>query len=310
MTKPSITVFLPTKNAGAEIKDTLQAVFAQKDTPPFEVLAIDSGSTDETLTILRQFPLHLEQIPPETFGHGRTRNLGVRLARGDIVVCLSQDARPTNDRWLLKLVAPLSAGTVAGSYGRQLPWPDTPLVQRYFLRERYPPEPAERAWSGHEPAHLQDIFFSNVHAALKREVVLRYPFDETLIMSEDQAWAKTVLRAGYKLRYVPQATVYHAHHYTLSGAFRRNFDSGYSLRGMVRGNFAVTLRDWLTYLRGEFALARREEGLRSWPWIVLYETARAAGFFLGSQGHLLPRWVRQRLSWHRAYWERTAAKHL
>ncbi len=304
MTEPGITIFLPTKNAGARLRTVLEAVFAQTGTEPFEVLAIDSGSRDDTLTILRQFPLRLEQIPPEAFGHGRTRNLGVHLARGDIVVCLSQDAQPANDHWLQRLVAPLAEEDIAGSYGRQLPWADTPLVQRYFLQERYPPEPAERVWPGHEPTQLQEIFFSNVDAALKRDIALRYPFDETLIMSEDQAWAKTVLQAGYRLRYVPQATVYHAHHYTLGSAFRRNFDSGYSLRGMVRNSFAVAFRDWLAYLQGEFALARRETGWRSWPGLALYEAARAAGFFLGSEGRFLPKWVRRRLSWHRAYWDR------
>ena len=302
MNKPAITVFLPTKNGGALLLQVIEAIFAQQDTPPFEVLIIDSGSTDGTLEALRRFPLRLEQIPPVEFGHGRTRNLGVRLAQGEIVICLSQDAEPTDAHWLQQLTAPLADAMVAGTYGRQLPRADTPFVERYFLLKTYPPAPAERIWPGKDPPRLKEIFFSNVQAALRRDVALRHPFDETLIMSEDQAWAKTVLQAGYRLRYVPEATVFHAHHFTLSGALRRNFDSGYSLRGMIAGGLAMAVQEWLGYLMDELKLARREEGISSWPGIVTYETARAVGFFLGSHGHRLPHGLCRHLSWHRAYW--------
>ena len=42
----------------------------------------------------------VHEIPPSEFGHGRTRNLGVSLASGDVVVFTSQDAVADDERWL------------------------------------------------------------------------------------------------------------------------------------------------------------------------------------------------------------------
>ena len=56
---------------------------------------IDSGSTDGTIEFLKDQPrTAVHSIPSEEFGHGKTRNLGASMAKGDLVLMTVQDARP------------------------------------------------------------------------------------------------------------------------------------------------------------------------------------------------------------------------
>ena len=66
----------------------------------------------------------VHEIPPEEFGHGRTRNLGVELARGETIVFTTQDAFAADDDWLARLPRRSRGAGVAGVYGRQLPHED------------------------------------------------------------------------------------------------------------------------------------------------------------------------------------------
>ena len=99
-----------------------------------------------------------------------------------------------------------------------------------------------------------------------------FPFVDDIVMSEDQAWARAVLLAGYRLVYEPRAAVRHSHHYTLRSAFRRFFDSGasadraYMAGGRPAGK--VLRRAAWRYARGELAWLWRT-GQRRWiPYAV------------------------------------------
>ena len=69
-----VTIVIPTKNAGKLFDKVLQEVFAQKTTYEYEVICVDSGSSDCTLDIIRKYPCKLYEIPASAFGHGKTRN--------------------------------------------------------------------------------------------------------------------------------------------------------------------------------------------------------------------------------------------
>src|SRR5579862_2346196 len=115
------SISILTKNEGANIGGCLDAVFSQKGVGTYEVILVDSGSTDATLEIARGYPIRIEQIPAQEFHHARTRNLVASIARGPIVINLSQDATPTSDAWLRSMLADFSDSGVGAVYGRQVP---------------------------------------------------------------------------------------------------------------------------------------------------------------------------------------------
>lgn len=309
---PAISIILLTLNGGAALAETLAGIRAQDLStpgaalPPPEIVAIDSGSRDDTLMQLHQFPVPVHQITPEAFSHGGTRNLGARLAQGEWLVYLSQDAAPAHPRWLVNLTQHLNEPAVAAAFGRQLPPAGLGPIETFFLEQTYPPRAfrhkALQHHTGDTQAGIRRIFFSNVNAAIKKSVWEQCPFPEDLIMSEDQAFARAALAAGFDIVYDPEAGVRHGHRYSLSQLFRRNFDSGYSLRGIAGDGWGAVARLGLHYVTAELGyLARRGHWVHI-PYALLYEFVKSAGFAAGRSGHRLPAAWRPRLSLHRSYW--------
>lgn len=151
---------------------------------------------------------------------------------------------------------------------------------------------------------IRTMFFSNVAAALRRAVWEAIPFEEEILMSEDQQWAKAALRAGHRIAYQPAAAVLHSHHYTLAQVFRRNFDSGASLVGIAEDTLGEMVGYELAHLRtglGHFA-RRRQLG---WiPRFLAYEATRAAAFSTGQRAKWIPLPLKRKLSLYRYHWDR------
>jgi Glycosyltransferases involved in cell wall biogenesis len=87
-----VSVVIPTKNGKRYIKDLLKSLRAQTVKP--EIIVIDSSSRDETAEIAKRYADVFVSIREEEFNHGLTRNLGVEISRGDIVVFFSQTPYP------------------------------------------------------------------------------------------------------------------------------------------------------------------------------------------------------------------------
>src|SRR5690349_20655988 len=86
----SVTVAIPTLNAGANFAETLAAVRNQRIERGLQLLICDSGSSDETVAIARAHDAQVITIPRERFSHGGTRNLLMSEARGEHVAFLTQ----------------------------------------------------------------------------------------------------------------------------------------------------------------------------------------------------------------------------
>ena len=95
------------QNEGEFIGQTLEAIFSQKAPTPFEVIVLDSGSTDQTLKILGNYDVRVEEIPAEDFSFGGALNRGVELAQGEIIVNLSAHCIAVNKYWLERLTLPI-----------------------------------------------------------------------------------------------------------------------------------------------------------------------------------------------------------
>lgn len=281
MESPYASVLIPTYNPGPPIAGVLDAIFAQQVEFEFEVLIVDSGSLASDVELMRRYPVAFHTIPTAEFGHGRTRNLLARLANGSVLLYLSQDAEPVRELWMRTLVEPLAESSVAGCYARQIPRANADPLIRFFLANTYHARPARRRYSRERQVRIDDIFFSNVSSAIRRDVWEHVPFREDVIMSEDQYWAYDALRAGYDVVYHPAAQVYHSHNYSLRTLFRRNWQSGASLRGLIADSPTAIARRGLAYLAGQTVYLLRS-GCPQWlPYMLAYEFTKALGFSMG-----------------------------
>jgi rhamnosyltransferase len=195
-----ISIVIRAKNERQYIAEVLSATLAQDDQEEFEILVIDSGSTDGTQKVVREFPVRLEEIVPDRFSFGYALNLGTQLAKGRIIVNLSAHCTPTTHDWLRQLTDPLRRDPrLAATYGRQEPREGVNPFEEHGLQVAFPSDGIQR------PAAL----FSNANCAVWRTVLLSNPFDETLTFSEDLVWQTQF--PSEQIRYVPEASVYHSH---------------------------------------------------------------------------------------------------
>lgn len=302
--RATVSVVIPVLNAEKKLPSLLDRLFSQKPAPPDEVILVDSMSTDKTRDIARA-RAHVSVIPIARFSHGRARNLGAQAAAGNFIVLMTQDALPADDAWLASLLAPFSDEQVAAVYSRQVPWPDAPPTERFFLQYHFPPGNAvRRVKTGGELLTFQNVFFSNVSAAVRRPLLIRFPFDETLIMSEDQQFARDLLDAGHAVVYQPESVVFHSHRYTLKTAFQRYFDSVYSLTLIFRGHgMGTSAIIGLRYLAGEAGYILRHHPLY-FPYYCLYTLAKTTGTVAGHFADRMPDAMLRKLSLHSYHWNK------
>jgi rhamnosyltransferase len=282
---PRISAIIPTLNGARTLPQLLEGLKRAASRIPLEIVAIDSGSRDATTDLLRGAGATVLGLGGRPFGHASARNRAAAQARGDILLFLTQDVAPAGEDWLSPLVSALDDPATAGAFGRQIPRDASP-EESFLVSTNYGERPRSLTSSAVEAFGPGATLFSTVFGAMRRGVWERYPLPD-IVMSEDQAWARNVLRAGMTIRYVPEAAVYHGHRLSLVRAFRRNFDSGASLQRL-----GLTRRVWssgFAHLRRELAWIRAEHGAVAVLHALVYEAVRMKGFQCGRLERWMPR---------------------
>jgi rhamnosyltransferase len=197
----SVSVVIRCRNEEQHIGRLLTGLLRLR-TRPDEVLIVDSGSTDATVSIASAFPVEVLHISPEDFSFGAACNLGCEKASGDYVVFISAHAYPVFDTWLDRLIAPFDADDVALTYGRQLGAPTAKFSEQRLFGRWFPAESVSRQ---------RDPFCNNANAAVRRSVWESIRYDPHLTGLEDLDWARRAVASGYVLSYVADAPVVHVH---------------------------------------------------------------------------------------------------
>jgi rhamnosyltransferase len=264
-----ITVFIPTYNGAGNIAETIDAVLNQELPPGYELefLIIDSGSSDNTLDIIDGYShkVWLEQIPNSEFSHGGTRSKAAHMAKGEFILFLTQDATPTNYRWVINMIEPFFISEKVGCVlGRQVPRPNAAPTIKREISSVFGPLGAADSIVIHRNKSLVDgkklnssnNFFSDVNSAARRDLLIGdVPF-RNVNYAEDQSLAEDMQKKGYLKVYAPLGEVWHSNDYTAPQYFHRKFDeyvglhesTGYNLiaskRSLLLGWIRPTLADW------------------------------------------------------------------
>ena len=70
-------------------RQTLWQAKTSTGEPNVEIILVDSGSTDATTAIAAAYPVTICHIKPGEFTFGRSLNLGITQARGELIVITS-----------------------------------------------------------------------------------------------------------------------------------------------------------------------------------------------------------------------------
>jgi glycosyltransferase involved in cell wall biosynthesis len=177
-----------------------------------EIILVDSGSADSTVSTAAAFGAMIVHIPPQEFTFGRSLNLGIRSAAGEFIVIASAHVYPVYPDWLETLLRPFEDEQVALTYGKQRGPGFAKYSEQQIFHQWYPDAGRLRQ---------ETAFCNNANAAIRKRLWEKNPYDETLTGLEDLAWAKWAKDQGYAIAYVAEAEVVHVHEETPRGVFNR-----------------------------------------------------------------------------------------
>lgn len=276
------TVIIPTKNPGAIFAPVLAMAMDQDCPWDFEVLVIDSGSSDGTVELVQATEgARLICIAPEDFGHGKTRNFAISKSNGEFCAFLTHDALPTDRDWLANLVGALEQDdAIAGAFGRHVAYDTANVFTQRDLEQHFKGFLDHPLVVGHDldaDKFEDDVgwrqflhFYSDNNSCLRRSVWEHIPYPD-VDFAEDQIWAQHIIEAGYSKAYAPDAVVSHSHDYGLFERLQRSFDEANSFRVLFGYRLCSTLP---RLFKSAWGMARRD-----WTY------GRDQGLSLGATAH-------------------------
>lgn len=275
MKSPDCSIVIRAYNEETHIGRLLQGILEQTVSHP-EIILVDSGSTDHTREIAEKFPVEVVTIAPQDFTFGRSLNLGIARTTAPFVVMASAHVYPVYPDWLEKLLEPFTNERTALTYGKQRGSSSTHFSEHQIFHQWYPEVSVSR----------QSIpFCNNANAAIRREVWVQHPYDETLPGLEDLEWGKWAQEQSYDISYCAEAEVIHVHNESLAGIYNRYKREGMAFK-RIYPNESFTLFD-LVHLFSQNVLndwreARRKRLLRSnWGKIIGFRWLQFYGTYQG-----------------------------
>jgi glycosyltransferase involved in cell wall biosynthesis len=203
--KNLVSIIIRTLNEERYLQELLLKIKDQKTQFDLEVILVDSGSIDKTISIAKSHNVKIVFIDKKSFSYGRSLNLGCKFSNGQYLVFISGHCIPTSETWLQDLVLPIHVGTCHYTYGRQLARDTTKFSEKQIFLKHYP-ENSQIPQEG--------FFCNNANAALLKSLWQKNCFNEELTGCEDMELAKRLRAKGNKIGYVAKASVFHIHNET------------------------------------------------------------------------------------------------
>lgn len=241
-----------------------------------QTIVVDSGSTDQTVHLAKNYGAEIVEIEPEQFTFGRSLNKGIESADRDFVVIASAHVYPVYPDWLEKLLEEFNDPAVALVYGKQRGSETSKFSEKQIFSHWYPEKSQN---SQNHP------FCNNANAAIRKDLWRRHAYDETLPGLEDLEWAKWAIENNYRIVYSADAEIIHVHDETWRSVHRRYLREGMAFKQIYpqeKFGFIDLFHLFLTNSINDMAAAGRQALLRKELFnIIKFRWNQFYGTYLG-----------------------------
>lgn len=212
---PFCSVIIPAFNASSTLALCLESI-TRLDYPSekLEIIVIDNGSTDNSAEIAQKFDVKLlaETTIQSSYA---ARNKGIREAKGELIAFTDADCIVTPG-WLKYLVAYWDDETIGCFAGEIEAYQPESLVEKFsdregILRQRCTLDSPYLPYPQTANAAYRKLVFDQVGLFIP---------EMTSGGDADIAW-RMQRQIGLKIRFVPEALVYHKHRTSLQGLYNQ-----------------------------------------------------------------------------------------
>ncbi|RMG05296.1 MAG: glycosyltransferase family 2 protein [Nitrospirae bacterium] len=291
----SVSVIIPTFNGERTLPQLLGGLASQTHKVD-EIIVVDSSSDDNTRDVASSFGIVPILIRREEFNHGSTRNMAASVAKGEILVFMTQDAIPANKEMIENLIKPLDDERVVCSYGRHIPKEDADLTERFSRGFNYPDYPLLKGRDDIKRLGIKTFFFSNVCSAIKKKVFDEVNGFDAVDMNEDMLFAEKIIHLGYLIAYCPEAQVFHSHNYSHIEQFKRYFDISKSLRERKLLKYKTVEKEGRSFVKEGVRFCLQKGGLIETGRFFVSVFFRYLGYQLGKISDVIPSSIEGHLS--------------
>ena len=272
---PTCSLVIRCYNEGKHIGNLLAGIMAQS-VKRVEIILVDSGSTDATLSIAARYPVKVLHIAPEEFSFGHSLNIGCAAASADVIILASAHVYPVYKDWLEHLITPFDDPEVALVYGKQR----GPVGAWYAEQQIY------RKWFPDHSIPVQGHpFCNNANAAIRRSLWDLSPYDRELTGLEDLEWAKRHFDAGRKIVYSAEAEIVHVHNERLTQIYNRCRREAIAFKRIYpdkRFTFSDFLLLFAANVFSDLCHAWRDGApFKKWPGVPLFRLMQFWGTYRG-----------------------------
>ncbi len=301
----TVSVVVPVYNGGLLWQTVAEKINAQRSVID-SVVVIDSGSSDGSAAVARQYGFDVHVIDACEFDHGKTRNYALEFVSSDYVIFMTQDAVLADETAISSLLSAFDDGNVMAAYGRQLPATNATPPAAHARIFNYPSESIIKSADVISFLGIKTAFISNSFAVY-RVAHLREQggFPEKVIFAEDMFLGAKIISSSGKIAYCAQATVYHSHNYSLVQEFRRYFDAGvfHAQNTWLRDLVGRVEGEGLRFVVSEMGFLWKYAPL--WiPVSIVSTLLKWCGFKLGLHYEWLPKSWLPAFSMNKKYWLR------
>lgn len=222
MSTSSVAVVLVCWNNKAYLGPCLRSLFEARLNYELEVIVVDNGSTDGSQAMLAEtFPQVRLIQNDRNVGLGRASNQGIAATRAPFILLLNNDTI-VNGRSLAMLFDFMAATPDAGAVGGTLLNEDGSIQAQYSRFSTLGEEfliatgIGDRLWPGYPSHHRSDTVASVDWLSSACLLVRRRALDQVGLLDEsyfiygDEADLQfRLIRGGWKVYYVPEATTLH-----------------------------------------------------------------------------------------------------
>ena len=300
----TVSIVIPTYNAGVEFGWLMRKLRDQQGIGALEIVVVDSGSSDDTVELAREAGAVLVQITQQEFSHSHARNLGARHASGDYLLFMVQDAYPIGRLWVYGMLDFLrqhaEAGVVAASCA-EVSRSDSDAMYDCMIDTHYRflgCRDVDRIGhhTGDDHTSLRTMGqLSDVACLIPRELFLRYGYRGDY--AEDLDLGIRLIRDGHRIAMLASVKVIHSHLRPPWYYLKRSFvdvvflvglfddfhmPASPSLGGLLAGMRAAAhlLHGWLAQIEPAMAAQAPADALRRW----IEGARRVAGSAAGPVG--------------------------